>query len=70
MEDAVLEHRAPGWHAVPFYGPARLAVAAWAGATRRRSAWDGELETAYCAEVVALTYQAMGLLPGGRRPNW
>ncbi|WP_232303535.1 hypothetical protein [Pseudofrankia sp. DC12] len=28
------------------------------------------LETAYCAEVVAITYQAMGLLPAGRRPNW
>ena len=28
------------------------------------------LETAYCAEVVAVTYEAMGLLPGGRRPNW
>jgi hypothetical protein len=28
------------------------------------------LETAYCAEVVALTYEAMGLLPAGRRPNW
>jgi hypothetical protein len=28
-----------------------------------------ELETAYCAEVVAVTYQGMGLLPG-RRPNW
>ena len=28
------------------------------------------LETAYCAEIVALTYEAMGLLPGGRRPNW
>lgn len=31
---------------------------------------DADLETAYCAEVVAVTYQAMGLLPGGRRPNW
>ncbi|MGI5148885.1 hypothetical protein ACQEVC_21405 [Plantactinospora sp. CA-294935] len=30
----------------------------------------GSLETAYCAEVVAATYQAMGLLPAGRRPNW
>ncbi|MFC3996866.1 hypothetical protein ACFOVU_13130 [Nocardiopsis sediminis] len=30
----------------------------------------GTLESAYCAEVVALTYEAMGLLPGGRRPNW
>lgn len=29
-----------------------------------------ELETAFCAEVVALTYEAMGLLPAGRRPNW
>ena len=28
------------------------------------------LETAYCAEVVALTYEEMGLLPRGRRPNW
>ncbi|MFG1863287.1 hypothetical protein [Microbispora bryophytorum] len=31
---------------------------------------DGALETAYCAEVVAVTYEAMGLLPAGRRPNW
>ncbi len=28
------------------------------------------LESAYCAEVVAITYQAMGLLPAQRRPNW
>ena len=28
------------------------------------------LETAYCAEVVAMAYQAMGLLGDGRRPNW
>ena len=31
---------------------------------------DNALETAYCAEVVAVTYEAMGLLPAGRRPNW
>jgi hypothetical protein len=31
---------------------------------------DSELETAYCAEVVAVTYEEMGLLPTGRRPNW
>jgi hypothetical protein len=31
---------------------------------------DSTLETAYCAEVVAVTYEAMGLLPLGRRPNW
>jgi hypothetical protein len=29
-----------------------------------------QLESAYCAEVVAITYQSMGLLAGGRRPNW
>ncbi|MGW4532124.1 hypothetical protein ACWEOI_14350 [Nocardia sp. NPDC004340] len=27
------------------------------------------LENAYCAEIVAMTYQAMGLLPE-KRPNW
>ena len=24
----------------------------------------------YCAQVLAATYQAMGLLPGGRPPGW
>jgi hypothetical protein len=28
------------------------------------------LESAYCAEVVALTYEQMGLLPTGRKPHW
>ncbi len=28
------------------------------------------LESAYCAEVVAATYQAMGLLSGRREPQW
>jgi hypothetical protein len=31
---------------------------------------EANLETAYCAEVVAVTYEAMGLLPSGRRVNW
>jgi len=31
---------------------------------------DAGLETAYCAEVVAVTYEDMGLLPRGRQPNW
>jgi hypothetical protein len=31
---------------------------------------DAGLETAYCAEVVAVTYEDMGLLPRGRKPNW
>jgi hypothetical protein len=28
------------------------------------------LETAYCAETVALTYQEMGLLAGDKDANW
>ncbi len=36
----------------------------------RRPAPEGKLETAYCAEVVAITYQSMGLLPSNRQPNW
>ncbi len=36
----------------------------------RRSARTGAaLETAYCAEVVALTYEEMGLLPRDQHPN-
>jgi hypothetical protein len=31
---------------------------------------DATLESAYCAEVVAVTYEDMGLLPRGRQPNW
>ncbi|WP_433534734.1 hypothetical protein ACQPZK_21535 [Micromonospora sp. CA-249363] len=34
------------------------------------AAKERALETAYCAEVVAVTYEAMGLLPAGKRPNW
>jgi hypothetical protein len=35
-----------------------------------RAGRDAPLETAYCAEVVAVTYEAMGLLPAQRRPSW
>jgi hypothetical protein len=38
--------------------------------TFSRRAREARLETAYCAEVVAVTYEDMGLLPAGRRPNW
>jgi len=41
-----------------------------AGRDRSGAARDRALETAYCAEVVAVTYEAMGLLPVGKRPNW
>jgi hypothetical protein len=42
------------------------------GRDRTPSADDEEdsLESAYCAEVVAVTYEDMGLLPGDRKPNW
>jgi len=41
-----------------------------AARTGNGNANEAALETAYCAEVVALTYEAMGLLPGDRTPNW
>lgn len=40
------------------------------GGPQRPGAPTRELDTVYCAEVVALTYEAMGLLAGGRRPSW
>lgn len=62
---------------------ARLDGAPFPSTTRLASRWlrgrlptakprprAGELEAAYCAEVVAITYEAMGLLPGDRQPNW
>jgi hypothetical protein len=43
-------------------------VRQWAtGRYRRRSS---SLETVYCAELVATTYQQMGLLPKRRPPGW
>jgi hypothetical protein len=35
---------------------------------QERAATD--LETAYCAQLLAATYQAMGVLPDKRRPGW
>ncbi|MEO3743214.1 hypothetical protein [Plantactinospora sp. B5E13] len=56
----------------PFPSTAQLA---WRWARGRvpgggKRARELALETAYCAEVVAVTYQAMGLLPTGRRASW
>jgi hypothetical protein len=39
----------------------------WLNGRIRRSS---SLETIYCAELVATTYQHMGLLPGERPPSW
>jgi len=50
----------------PFPGTASL-VGRWARGRVRRAA---PVETTYCAEVVAATYQAMGLLPGDRPTNF
>ncbi|MGH3798361.1 MAG: hypothetical protein ACRDSP_26230 [Pseudonocardiaceae bacterium] len=71
MEDAVLRSIAR-LDGTPFPSIARL-VGRWTLGRvpqRRAPAHDQRLETAYCAEVVALTYQAMGFLPSARRANW
>jgi hypothetical protein len=49
--------------------PGRAAATDAPGRGDRRMS-DSALETAYCAEVVAVTYEAMGLLTGGRAPHW
>jgi hypothetical protein len=41
----------------------------WAGGRIRRRK-TASLETVYCAELVATTYQRMGLLPDDRPPSW
>jgi hypothetical protein len=85
MEDAVLRTVAR-LDGTPFPSTARLAGRWFGGrlpnATRLRARSDGgpqveggdpdgvTLDTAYCAEVVALTYEAMGLLRWRRRPSW
>ncbi|GLH95020.1 hypothetical protein [Phytohabitans aurantiacus] len=38
--------------------------------TRPRKPSSAALESAYCAEVVGITYESMGLLPEGRDSNW
>lgn len=65
MEDAALQvvARLDG---TPF--PSTVALAGrWARGRARRAA---DLETVYCAEVVAATYAAMGLLGSDRPVNW
>ncbi len=69
MEDAVLRTIAR-LDGTPFPSTARLASRWLAGRVPTRERKTGaELETAYCAEVVASTYQAMGLLPDHQHPN-
>ena len=69
MEDALLRTIAR-LDGTPFPSTARLASRWLAGRMPARGDHGGtDLETAYCAQLLAVTYQAMGLLPGGRRPH-
>jgi hypothetical protein len=59
---------------MPFPTTSRLA-AGWVRGKlpvgrRPETRTESERETAYCAEVVAITYQDMGLLSDGKRPSW
>ena len=71
MEDAVLRTVAR-LDGTPFPSSARLASRWLRG---RLPLWRerpsvADLESAYCAEVVAVTYDAMGLLPEDRDTSW
>lgn len=70
MEDAVLRTIAR-LDGTPFPSTARLAGRWLRGRIPqlRRGNRELELETAYCAEVVAVTYEEMGLLPPKHRPS-
>lgn len=69
LEDAALRAVAR-LDGTPFPTTTRLA-ARWAGGRlRRRAGGAAALETAFCAEVVALTYAQMGLLDQVHAPNW
>ncbi|WP_285742323.1 hypothetical protein [Lentzea sp. NBRC 105346] len=68
MEDAVLRTIAR-LDGTPFPTTARLASRWLRGRLPIKHREGAPLETAFCAEVVAVTYEAMGLLPK-RRPNW
>ena len=70
MEDAVLRTIAR-LDGTPFPSTARLASRWLRGRLPPlRPLRPRALETAYCAEVLATTYQAMGLLPDRRGPSW
>jgi hypothetical protein len=71
MEDAVLRTIAR-LDGTPFPSTTRLAARWLTGRIPaiRHEVPEADLETAYCAEVLAVTYQAMGLLPSGHQPSW
>lgn len=53
----------------PFPSTAAMAGRWFGGHLPGRAAPGADLENAYCAEVVATTYEAMGLLPAGRKAS-
>ncbi len=67
MEDATLRTIAR-MDGLPFPSTTRLAGKWLRGRMRTRA--ETTLATAYCAEVVAATYQEMRLLPSHRDPTW
>jgi hypothetical protein len=75
---ARLASRWLGSRVPPFWAGAGRAAAFRTAASRTAASRpaDGQeragtdLETAYCAQLLAATYQAMGLLPDERRPRW
>jgi hypothetical protein len=71
MEDAVMRTIAR-LDGTPFPSTAGLASRWLAGhvPALRYRARGADPETAYCAQLLAVTYQAMDLLPGDRRPGW
>lgn len=70
MEDAALRTVAR-LNGTPFPSTARLAARwLWGQAPKlRRGGAAADPERAFCAEIVALTFEAMGLLPGDRRAS-
>ena len=68
MEDAALRTVAR-LDGTPFPSTARLASRWLRGRVPSRPGNDASIESAFCAEIVAVTYEEMGLLPR-RRPNW
>ena len=70
MEGAVLQTIAR-LDGTPFPSTTRLASGWLFGRvwTRGNPGHGADPQTAYCAQVLAMTYQAMGLLPADRRPD-
>jgi len=69
MDDAVLTTIAR-LDGTPFPSTATLAGSWVKGRLPGRTGRHTAVETAYCAEVLARTYQAMGLLPPDRKATW